>query len=104
MLTRVLSMIAFAALALAPACGGGGGSGPDVNGCCPPDPMVTTCMALGGYSPGGCAKTCDFYCSTNWRMETDEHSCPIWRYDIRTPQPGENQACMRALDAGVGSN
>jgi len=100
MVTRVLRMVAFAALALAAGCSGGG-SGPDDNGCCPPDPTVNSCMHLGGYSPGGCQAVCDFFCSTNWRLETDAHGCSRWRYDTRAPLPGENLACFPAPDGGA---
>jgi hypothetical protein len=101
MITRALWMFVFAALALAPGCNSGGSGGaPDDKGCCPPDPTMSSCMHLGGYSPGGCSQTCDFFCSTNWRVETDAHGCSAWRYDTRAPQPGENQACLPALDGG----
>jgi hypothetical protein len=62
-----------------------GGSDTDAVVCCPPDPIPTSCMHLGG-SPynGTCYETCDFWCSTNWRTEPDEHGCPMWRYDIIT--------------------
>jgi len=99
MLTRSLWMVAVAAFALAAGCGSG--PGPDASGCCPPDPMVSGCTHLGGYSPGGCPKTCDFFCSTNWRVEKDAHGCSLWRYDTRAPKPGENLACMPAPDAGA---
>ena len=101
MLNRVLRMLVFAALAVAPGCSSGGsGSTPDHNGCCPPDPMIGSCMRLGGYSPGGCAVTCDFPCATNWRIERDTHACSVWHYDIRAPQPGETTFCFPALDGG----
>ena len=99
MLTRVLWMVAFVGIALAPACSGD--SGPDENGCCPPDSTMSSCMHLGGYSPGGCSATCDFFCSTNWRMETDTHGCSGWRYDTRSPLPGENLACFPVPDGGA---
>jgi hypothetical protein len=101
MLTRAFRMVAFAALAFGLGCGG---SAPDRNGCCPPDPTMSGCTHLGGYSPGGCRETCDFFCSTNWRIERDTHGCSTWRYDTRAPQPGENQACLPALDGGGGAD
>jgi len=73
---------------------------PDGKGCCPPEPQVEGCMSLGGYSPQGCPIACDFYCSTNWRVEDDGHGCPVWRYDTRAPGPDENLACLPAADAG----
>ena len=97
MLTRALRIVTFATFTLAAGCSG---SGPDDNGCCPPDPSMNSCMHLGGYSPGGCQQTCDFFCSTNWRLEKDAHGCSGWHYDTREPQPGENLICMPALDAG----
>jgi len=72
---------------------------PDGKGCCPPDPMMSSCMVLGGYSPQGCTAPCDFFCSTNWRIEDDSHGCPSWRYDTRAPRAGENLACF---PGGVG--
>jgi hypothetical protein len=62
-----------------------GGSDTDAVVCCPPDPIPTSCMHLGGSpSNGTCYETCDFWCSTNWRTEPDAHGCPMWRYDIIT--------------------
>lgn len=75
--------------------------GSDEYGCCPPDSIVTGCMHLGGYSETGvCYTTCDFWCSTNWRLETDSHGCRGWRYDNRAPRPGETSACLPAFDGG----
>jgi hypothetical protein len=51
-------------------------------------------MALGGYGPQGCYIACDFWCSTNWRVEPDAHGCPAWRYDFRSPAPGEDPNCF----------
>ena len=97
MLTRALRIVAFATFALVAGCSG---SGPDDNGCCPPDLTMNSCMHLGGYSPGGCLQTCDFFCSTNWRMEKDAHGCVGWRYDTRAPEPGENLMCWKAPGGG----
>lgn len=69
--------------------------------CCPRDPSPAGCMQLGGTSgASGCVKTCDFYCSTNWRVEKDNNGCEVWRWDTRTPQPGETKYCFAAADAG----
>jgi hypothetical protein len=39
-------------------------------------------MHLGGQAyNGACFETCDFWGSSNWRIETDAHGCPYWRYD-----------------------
>ena len=57
-------------------------------------------MNIGGYSTEGCSWTCDFFCSTNWRIENDSHGCPYWRYDMRAPAPGENLLCFPTLDGG----
>ncbi|AKV04589.1 hypothetical protein AKJ09_11252 [Labilithrix luteola] len=66
--------------------------------CCPLDPAPSGCMNLGGSAKTGCAKTCDFFCSTNWRVEQDDTGCQVWRWDIRTPQAGETPQCFS--DAG----
>ena len=76
------------------------GAAPDAGVCCTPDPVVTGCMNLGGYSTQGCFVTCDFFCSTNWRMENDSHGCAIWRYDTRAPAPGEGPTCFPLPDGG----
>ncbi|HEY4186542.1 MAG TPA: hypothetical protein VGP07_15805 [Polyangia bacterium] len=103
-MTRVLKLATIAAFLGGLACGDRGASNtngqPDSKGCCAPDPMVNGCMNLGGYNPLGCLVTCDFYCSTNWRLEDDDHGCPVWRYDTRAPLPGESLSCFPALDAG----
>ncbi len=44
------------------------------------DVETAGCMFLGGSAPG-CFRTCDFWCSENWRVEFDEHGCEGWRYD-----------------------
>jgi hypothetical protein len=88
------------------AAGGAGGTdagadGPDENGCCPPDPVMSGCTHLGGYSANGrCDAACDFFCSTNWRIENDAHGCPEWRYDLRQPMPGETPYCFPLPDGG----
>ena len=56
-------------------------------------------MVLGGYSPEACYVVCDFFCSTNWHLEPDAHGCPIWRWSIRSPAPGESSTCFPGLDA-----
>jgi hypothetical protein len=62
--------------------GGDTGSPPDAEFCCPPDSFPTSCMHLGGQSyKGMCDEVCDFWGSSNWRVETDAHGCPAWRYD-----------------------
>ena len=93
--TAVLALLAVVG------CGGSSSPYPDIRGCCRPDPSMNSCMVLGGYSPQGCAVTCDFFCSTNWRIETDSHGCRVWRYDTRSPLPGENLACFPQPDAGA---
>ncbi len=94
-------MIAAASLALLAVLGCSSSTlHPDLKGCCPPDPVMSSCMALGGYSPQGCGRTCDFFCSTNWRIEDDSHGCPTWRYDTRSPGPGENLACLPTPGSG----
>jgi hypothetical protein len=69
--------------------------------CCPRDTMMSGCMHLGGVDQSGCSVTCDFFCSTNWRVEVDEYGCERWAYDIRKPAPGETPACLPAHDAGT---
>jgi hypothetical protein len=56
-------------------------------------------MRLGGAAPGGCTLACDFWCSTNWRIELDDLGCSTWRYDTRAPAPGENETCQFFYDA-----
>jgi hypothetical protein len=61
--------------------------------CCPRDPQISSCMNIGGAPMlGECHQTCDFRCSTNWRVDTDAHGCEYWRYDVDT-------ACLQG-DAG----
>lgn len=98
----VLALVSLAVVA----CGGesstddsdktakGGGSGNEVaNGetasgagdgaqCCPRDTVQSGCMNLGGPSANGCFKSCDFFNSTNWRVERDATGCEVWRYDM----------------------
>lgn len=77
----------------------GGASNPD--GCCPPDPTPSGCMQLGGAkAANGCSAACDFWCSTNWRIEQDDKGCGIWRFDTRAPAAGENSSCL-PVSAGV---
>lgn len=65
-----------------------GGAGGDAPFCCPPDPTMSGCMHLGGQSDsGGCWLTCDFFCSSNWRIEPDSHGCPVWHYDFNPCDP-----------------
>jgi hypothetical protein len=87
----------WAAIALSPACS----DGPR---CCPPDKSPNGAdVRLGGFSYGGsCGVTYDFYCSTNWRIEHDEHGCQVWNYDTRKPAPGEDEWCNLTLDAAAG--
>ncbi len=75
-----------------PGTGGAGAGGAGAGGvggqpviCCPPDPVPSSCMHLGGAAINGmCYEVCDFYGSSNWRIETDDQGCPFWRYDIGT--------------------
>lgn len=62
--------------------------------CCPIDTSPTGCTNLGGANRHGCYVTCDFYCSTNWRVEPDDRGCPLWKYDVRKPKPGETDTCF----------
>lgn len=68
-------------------------------GCCPRSPAPSGCMLLGGS--GACIQACDFFCSDNWRVERDERGCELWRYDTRSPKPGENGSCFPVLDASI---
>jgi hypothetical protein len=57
--------------------------------CCPRSPQPAGCMDLGGARPDvGCLQACDFWCSTNWRVETDDAGCELWRYDVVYPTDG----------------
>jgi len=68
--------------------------------CCPPDAVRSGSMHLGGQRrEGGCFRTHDFWCSTNWRIEKDDQGCPIWRYDVRAPAPDETPSCQPAPPA-----
>lgn len=77
---------------------GGGGDGGGA--CCPRDPAPSGCMNLGGSSKDGCSKTCDFFCSENWRVEKDDAGCEVWRYDTRAPKPGETSTCQQQPPVG----
>lgn len=74
---------------------------PDAAYCCPRDTVMQGCMRLGGVNQFGCFETCDFWCSTNWRVEVDQFGCERWEHDYRTPTPGENAECLPAQDAGA---
>ncbi|HET6284522.1 MAG TPA: hypothetical protein VFH73_26435 [Polyangia bacterium] len=82
--------------------GGTDGRAADGAQCCPRSTAIAGCMHLGGTntSPLSCLLTCDFFCSTNWRVETDQQGCEYWRYDRRQPAPGENAQCIVPPDAG----
>jgi hypothetical protein len=85
--------------------GGDTGSPPDAEFCCPPDPQPNGCMHLGGQSYlGQCFETCDFWGASNWRIETDAHGCPYWRYDYAGPctPPFCIDASARLIDGGDG--
>jgi hypothetical protein len=52
-------------------------------------------MQMGGPEVDGmCIETCDFWCSTNWRIETPESGCETWVYDTREPTEGEDDLCQ----------
>jgi hypothetical protein len=70
----------------------------DDEGCCPISSGVGASMNLGGSE--SCVTTHDFWCSTNWRKETDQKGCPVWRYDVRAPAPDENAMCQPQRDSG----
>lgn len=62
--------------------------------CCPLDSAPSSCMNLGGPAyDGQCVQTCDFWCSTNWRVE-EYNGCDRWVYGTRSPEPGETEYCM----------
>jgi hypothetical protein len=67
--------------------------------CCPPDETTAGCMHLGGTNRGdnSCNTSCDFFCSTHWRLETNEDGCAEWRYDLRSPTADENASCFKKL-------
>jgi hypothetical protein len=79
-------------------------AGGDAPACCPPDPgpVFGGCVHLGGMNRYQCHAVCDFWCSTNWRIERDEGGCEVWRMDYRKPAPGENDLCFPGGDAGRG--
>jgi hypothetical protein len=52
----------------------------------------------GSRAKFGCSTECDFFCSTNWRVEEDENGCDVWRYDVRAPEPDENAYCFPKRD------
>ena len=69
--------------------------------CCPIDPLPSGCMQLGGTRPqSGCSVTCDFFCSTDWQVVTDENGCSLWKYRVRAPLPGETSLCTPLRDGG----
>ena len=92
-LPRLVSSCLVAALLVAAGCSssepsrvstvGADAAGADGGGtCCPPDEQKSGSMHLGGWSESGtCHVTHDFWCTTNWRIEEDEHGCPAWNYD-----------------------
>jgi len=66
--------------------------------CCEPGPGPgSSCQDLGGSNKNGCFVVCDFWCSTNWRLELDDQGCPGWRMAYRMPAPGENMLCFPDL-------
>ena len=75
---------------------------PDADFCCPRDEEMSACMHLGGVDQLGCLEVCDFWCSTNWRVETDKYGCERWEMDYRMPAPGENAQCLPDADGGTG--
>ena len=72
--------------------------GPDDKGCCPADSATSGCMHLGGWAgdagASACVQTCDFWCSTDWKLDTDTHGCAVWTYKIRQPGPCETALCL----------
>jgi hypothetical protein len=73
---------------------------PDAAFCCPRDTALSSCMHLGGVNAAGCFLTCDFWCATNWRVETDKYGCERWAMDYRMPAPGEDLECVPEGDGG----
>jgi predicted small lipoprotein YifL len=70
--------------------------------CCEPGPGPASCLDLGGAkNKFGCFVVCDFWCSTNWRLELDDRGCPAWRMDYRKPAPGESELCFPDADAST---
>ena len=76
---------------------------PDAAFCCPRDTVRSGCMHLGGIDETGCNAACAFWCSTNWRVETDKYGCERWEMDYRMPAPGENMECLPEGDADGGA-
>ena len=76
---------------------------PDAAFCCPRDTVLSGCMHLGGVDEIGCLAICDFWCSTDWRVETDKYGCERWEMDYRMPAPGENMECVPEGDADGGA-
>jgi hypothetical protein len=87
------------------------GSPTDAVFCCPPDPDPSRFgsatligeVRLGGvgFADGGCGPSFDFFCTTNWRLETDGQGCAIWRYDIAHDcLSGLADANITPVDAG----
>jgi hypothetical protein len=72
---------------------------PDAPFCCPRDTAMAGCLYIGGVNNSGCYLHCDFWCSTNWRVEIDMWGCERWAYDYRPPAPGENMQCLPETDA-----
>jgi hypothetical protein len=64
-----------------------GGPGLDATFCCPHDPIPVARPAIGSLYTGGpsvngqCYVTYDFWCDTNWRVETDMYGCSVLRWD-----------------------
>lgn len=73
---------------------GGANSATGSSACCARDVKQSGCMNLGGPASSGCVTSCDFWCSTNWRVERDSSGCEVWRYNVRSPQPGEDAHCL----------
>ncbi len=85
-------------------CFDGGADTPVTAQCCPRDQTTSGCMHLGGANQNAhsCDLTCDFWCSTNWRVVNDAQGCETWTFDHRQPAPGEDPQCMVRPDAGNG--
>lgn len=111
----LLAVVSLVSLVIAAGCGGStdpsvsqGEGGPSkaastaAAACCPPDEVRSGSMNLGGakQTDGSCHKTSDFWCSENWRIEKDDAGCDVWRYDVGSPEPGENGQCQRLPQAG----
>ena len=63
-----------------------------------------SCIQLGGPAVYGCYATCDFWCSTNWRVETDQNGCEVWQYDVRERKAGADLMCRPLGDGGSEPN